>query len=257
MNFFYGFIGSFFVAFPAFLKKKLSRSGFLGALIVGTGMFGFGTALAWAMLILFFLSSTLISKKSLRKQEHHGRTFIQVFANAGIALLMIFFYFVTQMDAWLMIALILLAGSNADTWGSEIGTAAKGKTFYITNFQQVPPGISGGVSLQGTFASAAGSLLIAVAAIIMKILIGMPAFYDTYFQDFLLIAGMGFLVTILDSYLGALIQAKYQQPTSDIIFEEKTKNASLVAGISFVNNDVVNALSTVLVAIISAFFLFA
>jgi uncharacterized protein (TIGR00297 family) len=257
MDFLFGFLGSFLVAFPAYLKKKLSLSGLLGALVIGTGMYGFGTALAWTMMILFFLSSTFISTKSKRKSERQGRTMVQVFANAGMALLMTIFFTLTTDAAWLMIAIILLAGSTSDTWGSEIGTAAKGNTFYITNLQRVPPGISGGVSLIGTLASAGGSLFIAIAAVGFNMIIGTPSFYKSYLQDGLLIAGMGFLVTILDSYLGALLQAKYQLPKSDEILEDKTKNARLVSGISLINNDVINFLSTAIVAIISAFFLFA
>lgn len=256
MPFIYGFIGSLLVAFPAFLKKKLSTSGLVGALTLGTFIYGFGTFLLWLVMITFFLSSTLMSNKSKRRQEHRGRTYIQVFANGGVALISAVLYYFYQIEAYLLIALISFAGSNADTWGSEIGTRFQGKTFYITTFQAVPPGISGGVSFIGTIASILGSLLIATVTISF---INIPTLTPTLtlptWQVFLLVLGMGFLNTILDSYFGALLQAKYRLNQESTIVEEKEKNTRLVAGLAWINNDVVNFLATFATAIIAGFFL--
>lgn len=258
MHFIFGFLGSFLVALPAFLKRKLSRSGLIAALIVGTLMFGLGTGIAWTMMILFFLSSTIISSKSSRQKERLGRTWVQVIANVGVALFCAWLYTLTDLEGWLLIALILFAGNTADTWGSEIGTRLKGKTFFITNFQAVQPGLSGGISLVGTLVGALGSMFIASSVVVYKLIFSLPfTYHGNAILEWLLILGMGFLVTVLDSYLGALIQAKYQHPQSNQILEEKEKNANLVAGVRFINNDAVNFLSTLLVAIISAFFLFA
>lgn len=256
MPFLYGFLGSLLVAFPAFLKKKLSLSGLLSALSLGTFIYGFGTFLLWLVMITFFLSSTLISNKSKRRQEHRGRTYIQVFANGGVALIFATLYYLYQLEAYLLLALISFAGSNADTWGSEIGTRFQGKTFYITTFQAVPPGISGGVSIIGTIASILGSLLIATVTISF---INIPDLTPTLtlptWQVFLLVLGMGFLNTILDSYFGALLQAKYRLNHDATIVEEKEKNTRLVAGLAWINNDVVNFLATFATAIIAGFFL--
>jgi uncharacterized protein (TIGR00297 family) len=256
INFLLGLTGSFLIAYPAYLKQKLSKSGLLGSLILGTFIFGFGTGLLWTVMILFFISSTLISKKSSRKEEKRGRTIVQVFANGGVALFFASLYYFSNVEAWLLIALLTFAGSTADTWGSEIGTALKGKTFYITTLQQVPPGMSGGVSFAGTLASILGSLFIATSIIIYKIITGTPfSFYGNPFQEWLLILGMGFLTAILDSYFGALIQAKYQNGADQNITEIKTTQAKLIAGLSFINNDGVNLLSTLIVGIIATFFL--
>jgi uncharacterized protein (TIGR00297 family) len=256
MPFLYGFLGSWLVAFPAFLKKKLSSSGLIGALFLGTLIYGFGTFLLWLVMIIFFLSSTFISNKSKRRQELHGRTYIQVFANGGVALLFATLYYLYQLEAYLLLALISFSGSNADTWGSEIGTRYKGKTFYITTFQAVPSGISGGVSIIGTFASMLGSLLIATVTIaFLNIPTLTPALTLPPWQIFLLILGMGFLNTILDSYFGALLQAKYRKHGDSTILEVKEKNTRLVAGLAWINNDAVNFLATFATAIIAGFFL--
>ena len=256
MPFIYGFLGSLLVAFPAFLKKKLSSSGLIGALILGTLIYGFGTFLLWFVMIIFFLTSTLISKKRKRRQEHQGRTYIQVFANGGVALIFATLYYLYQLEAYLIIALISFAGSNADTWGSEIGARFKGKTFYITTFHAVPSGISGGVSIIGTIASVLGSLLIAIVTVaFMNIPMLTPTLALPTWQVFLLILGMGFLTSILDSYFGALLQAKYQVNDESTILEEKEKNTRLVAGLAWINNDAVNFLATFATAIIAGFFL--
>lgn len=257
MDFLFGWIGSVLIALPAYYKRKLSWSGFLAAVILGTLIYGLGTPLLWLVMIAFFLSSTVVSSKSQRKQERRGRTYQQVIANGGVALLSAALYAWLDHDGFLLIALIVFAGSNADTWGSEIGTKRKGKTFFITNLQQVPPGLSGGISLEGTLASAFGSMFIASMVVLYHVLTGLPLLAEqSLWQTFLLITGMGFLSTILDSYLGALVQAKYQVGKQGEITESNQgPHSRLVAGFRFINNDAVNVLSTLMIAIISGFFL--
>jgi uncharacterized protein (TIGR00297 family) len=155
-----------------------------------------------------------------------------------------------------MTGVVSMASSNSDTWGSEIGKAIHGKTFFITNFKEVPVGLSGGISIWGTLASIIGALVISGFAILMRLILNFPYFYS-WWEDLLLVAGMGFLGSILDSYLGALIQAKYYDKAKNIIFEtpQKDKKIPLVGGFSFINNDMVNFLATLLTSLITLFFI--
>lgn len=259
MNFVIGFLASFLVAFPAYLRQRLRGDGLLAALVVGTLIYGFGTYLTWSIMIGFFLLGSMFKNKT-RKQESHGRSSIQVIANSLIALFSVILFFLFQEEAWLMIALIMFIGSASDTLGSEIGTRLKGKTFYITTGQIVPIGLSGGISIQGTLASFFGSALLSLLAVVLRWffppLALTPSYYSSPLLDFLLLGGMGFLTSILDSYLGALFQAKYlTSQTSQLSDDQHDKKSQLYAGFSWMTNDLVNTLSNAIVAIITLFFL--
>ncbi|HQA68822.1 MAG TPA: DUF92 domain-containing protein, partial [Aggregatilineales bacterium] len=65
-----GILLSGLIAFVAWRRASLSASGALGAVIVGTAIFGFG-GLAWGMLLItFFVLSTLLShyKEGLKER---------------------------------------------------------------------------------------------------------------------------------------------------------------------------------------------
>lgn len=257
MDFFIGFVFSSFIAFPSYLKKKLSLSGMIAAMLIGTGMYGFGTYLLWALMIAFFLSSTLVSTRSARKIEQKGRTYIQVLANAGLPLLFAIFYRLDRNPIYLMTAIILFAGSTSDTWGSEIGTRIKGRTYDVLSFQPVPVGLSGGISLEGTLAAAAGSLFLAIAYGLIQVSSNQPSLiYGTLLLDMLLITGLGFLNSMIDSYLGALFQAKYSNSVTGIKDDiQSIEKNQLVAGFAWISNDLVNFFSHLILSGIILFFL--
>jgi uncharacterized protein (TIGR00297 family) len=259
MNFLIGLVLSSAVAFPAYKKRKLSLSGCLGAIILGTGIYGFGSLLLWVMMIGFFLLSTLVSNRSKRKSEHAGRTYIQVLANGGLPMIFALLYFFTQFNIFLFTAVILFAGNNADTWGSEIGTKLKGKTYNIFTLKQVPIGLSGGVSIQGTIASALGSLIMASIYIITIFLMNRGLLiYEFWFFEFMLIFLLGFLNTLIDSYLGAVFQAKYVNQSSGRVDDEpQEKTDRLVGGFSWFTNDLVNTVSLGILSLITLFVLIA
>ena len=108
-------------------------------------------------------------------------------------------------------------------------------------------GISGGMSIIGTIASLIASTFIAIIALI---------FGKISFTDSLIITAAGFLGGVFDSLLGSLLQIKYKCTVCDSIVErEEHCGAQTVkySGIRFIDNDVVNFLSTLFAAIIAVF----
>src|SRR5512143_228245 len=86
-----GAILSGLIGFLAYRRGSLSRSGVVGAMIVGTAIFGFG-GLAWGLvLITFFVTSSLLShyKESVKEKlaekfdKGHQRDLGQALANGG------------------------------------------------------------------------------------------------------------------------------------------------------------------------------
>jgi uncharacterized membrane protein len=102
----------------------------------------------------------------------------------------------------------------------------------------VEKGSSGGMSILGTSSALLASCIIASLSL---------AFYEITFIDAIIISLAGFLGSVFDSFLGSLIQAKYECSVCGKTVEESIhcgKSAKKTSGISFVDNNVVNFLST-------------
>lgn len=186
--------------------RWLTRSGQLAAAIVGLAvLLGSGT-LGVALLFIFFLSSSALSRFRAdlkgRASEPSGRGAMQVVANGGVAA----GFSVLALAGWVPAAHYALVGAlaaaTADTWATEIGSAGRWPTWSVIGRGRVTPGDSGGVSIPGTLAGIAGAALIAgVAALIT------PSGTDAgdWIRMGVLAGTTGMFV---DSLLGATIEAR-------------------------------------------------
>lgn len=243
-----GFALSTTIAFLAYKKQSLSRDGFFMATLLGTVIYTFGTYITFTSLILFFISSSLITKlhEKKDKKQSKGRNYKQVLANSFITALVSLFYFLSGNILFLIAANISVAASNSDTWASEIGVLSKGKTYSIVTFKEVEKGISGAISKLGTIASFFGALFIALTFFLTySIMFGITLF--GFYCLFIITLG-GFVGCMVDSYLGAVMQEKYKGLTSGRIVEVpyiEGEQVSLVSGVKGITNDMVNFLSGV------------
>lgn len=179
-----GLVASSLIGLLAYRRGSLTRSGALGAVIVGTTIFGFGGWAAGLTLIAFFVSSSALShfkENNTRKQraaemfEKGGqRDLWQALANGGAAAVFAVFDYLTysptpcplgmncvEMPTLLRIALFgALATVTADTWATELGVLSKTKPISITSLRIVEPGTSGGISFIGIVAALMGAGLI-------------------------------------------------------------------------------------------------
>jgi uncharacterized protein (TIGR00297 family) len=225
--------------------RSLSTSGAVCGFVVGTVT----VAAAWSwgiLLLLFFVTSSILSRfGQARKIDLTGdvvekdghRDMWQVLANGGA-------YFVAAIGALLVASPIpyalgagALAAATADTWATEIGTYAGGVPVSIVSWQRVPPGTSGGISLFGSVAGVAGALFIAITAVLAK--------WPVPFAATILggIAG-----ALSDSILGATMQVRRRCDRCDKSTERRVHDCGsttvYAGGVEWVDNDVVNFLST-------------
>ncbi len=142
----------------------------------------------------------------------------------------------TKNDVYILASFASVAVSFADTISSDIGIYFKHKTYDITTMRPIKVGLSGGISLVGTLAGLVGSLIFAF-------LVGYIFNLDV--KESIIIAIAGSSGMFLDSILGSLWQAKYEQ--NNDITEEKTSTNILIKGISWLNNDGVNLLANAIV----------
>lgn len=153
----------------AFARGAVSRSGFVGGVVVGTWILWFGGGGAYVMLWAFFVVGTGATRLGYQRkaaqglaQEEGGRRGTRhAVANCGTGVLLATVMPFT--DAfWPALGLIAaFATAASDTLGSEIGQLYGKRPIDPTTFRPVPPGTEGAVSVEGTVAGVVGSVVLA------------------------------------------------------------------------------------------------
>lgn len=246
------------IALTARRVRSLSTSGAIAATVVGTVAIAAGWA--WgAMLILFFVASTLLSRFGrARKEARVGgivakageRDAMQVLANgAPFALAAVGALVQPAWAGWTALGAGALAAATADTWATEIGTLAGATPRSIRTFRPVPTGTSGGVSVPGTVAMVAGALCIALAAFVASAL-GAAGFSTAIVGA---AAGGGVVGALADSVLGGTLQARRECPACGSATERAVHGCGAqtvrAGGLAWLDNDLVNLVSTAVGAV--------
>lgn len=239
LSFVVSILFSFCIGLYAYSKKSISKSG-LAALIFICGFFIYNQSYeALAILFAMFASSSVLSKyKHAYKADMDKvvaktgpRDAMQAFANLGIAVLCHSAYLWSGYEGLLFTFVGSIAASNADSWASEIGGLSKKTPIMITNLKPITKGISGGITLLGTFGGILGSLFIST--------LGYVLLSNSNSIALLLIAFIsGILGFISDSLLGALLQAQYVDTNNEVT--ERSENGTLVKGFAWIDNDMIN-----------------
>ncbi|HEY7898102.1 MAG TPA: DUF92 domain-containing protein [Gemmatimonadaceae bacterium] len=230
----------------AWRAGSLNRSGFVAAAACGTLCVMAGWSWA-AVLILYFMAASVLSRAGDEAKDARtrgvvakggARDAVQVLANGGVYSLAAFLAVSSVSPALTWGAVGALAAASADTWATEIGVGLGGLPRSILTRSYVRPGESGGVTGAGIVGSAAGAAWIGLTA--------MLAGFSRGAAVAALVAGMGGSLT--DSLLGATVQERRRcdvcnEPTERLIHlcGSTTRRAG---GITGLNNDVVNLLST-------------
>lgn len=242
-----GFALGILVGYAAFRLGALNRSGAIAAAIIGGLIFGFGGVPPATLLLIFFVSSSLLSrayaqrKKALSEKFAKGsrRDYGQVLANGGLAAILVLVHWFNPeyFELWIAYA-GSMAAVNADTWGTELGVLSPSAPRLITNGRAVTKGTSGGVTIVGYLASLAGAGIIGIAA---------AAFVPELQAGKVVWAVVlgGLLGATIDSLLGATVQGIYYCPTCDKETESYPVHhcgtgTIQLRGWRWLNNDIVN-----------------
>lgn len=268
---FLGIFASLCLASFAYKLKALNLSGLWAAVLLGSVILGLG-GWPWAVLLLTFfvfssLLSVLLGKKKQEVNDKYSkgsrRDALQVFANGGWAgLLVIIGFFWRQLAPnspnlgiiWLAFA-GSLAAANADTWGTELGVLSKRKPILISTGKPTDIGTSGAVSLVGTLSALAGAALVGLVAFLIEgyTSIGQLPFSAGF--RFALITLSGLIGAVIDSLLGATLQAIYycphcQKETERYPLHTCGQETQFKRGFAWMNNDWVNTICTMSGAIL-------
>lgn len=255
----FGVLLALAIAVVSFHLRFLSVTGALATFLLGSVVFGIGKWEFSLPLLLFFVLSSLLSKVGKKKKKQFADTFQkggqrdlgQVFANGGIAGIFVLFWNFFPQQIFYMAFVGSIAAVTADTWGTEIGVFSKIKPRNIINFKKVPPGTSGGVTAVGFLGGLLGSLIIVLLSKQVTnyydgLLLGLPAL--------IIIAGL--FGSVIDSIVGATIQAQFKCPNCGKITEKKlhceNHQTNIDSGFKMIDNDVVNAICALSGAVFAA-----
>lgn len=228
-------------------KKTLTKWGVTSALILDLIVaISFGNK-GFLVLIIFFGGSLIFDKikKRATKTQTEKRNAIQVFANSIVGAISALIYMFYPHKLFVILFSAVFAESFADTVASSAGALSK-HAYDPFRRREVENGLSGGMTILGTIFSFIASLSISLLSM---------SFSSITWIDAAIIAISGFLGAVFDSFLGSLAQAKYickkcnslvETPIHCEEFSEK------VSGVSGVDNNVVNILSTVFASIVAA-----
>lgn len=238
-------------------KQALTISGIIAALAVDIAIsiplrnFGFCILLAFfagGVAIDKIKKSALKSKQNIAEPiEKRGsrRDHIQVLANALVASVCAVLHLVFGGKVFVIAFVASIAEAFADTAASGIG-ALSGRAYDIFRRRPCQVGLSGGMSVLGTLASLVAAILIGLLAL---------GFGEINPAEMIIIAIAAVLGAFFDSLLGSLAQVKYKCTVCDSIVEREQHCGTPTvrhSGLSFVNNDVVNLVSTLFAAVVAA-----
>ncbi|MEC0239128.1 DUF92 domain-containing protein [Paenibacillus dokdonensis] len=252
MAWFIGGLCALIVAGGAYWKRSLTISGAAAAFIMGTIYFGAGNLLWFGILLVFFISSSLLSKfKQVNKSElekSYAKTGTrdagQVFANGGAGMLLCILNAMWPHPGWVYVFIGVMAAVTADTWATEWGGLSRRQPRSVLTGKVVAPGTSGGVTLLGSTAAGLGGLMIALFGWLFADLTGM----ENLFVAFMLAGIAGGLVgAFADSFLGATLQVMYRCDVCGKDVEVLThcgQPTRRIRGLHWMNNDAVNFLSS-------------
>jgi len=227
------------------LNKKLftvlTPSGFAHALFLGTMLWTTLGWRGWTTVVVYFFLGVAVTKVKFQEKLQRGiaekrggrRGPENVWGSAATALMCAACaaqgdsFLGMGRDLYLLGFVASLATKLSDTFASEIGKAYGKTTFLITTLERVSPGTEGAVSAEGTIASVVGGTLLTLYSYSIGLIgEGSSGLYAIGISTL-----AAFIATNIESVLGATVQDK--------------------EGLSWLTNDVVNFLNTLIGAILA------
>lgn len=191
----------------AYRRGSVDRGGMIGGICCGFLIFAILGWRGFLLLGAFFVGATIATKHKREFKESLGvaqekggrRGWRNAVANTGFGVLLALVCF-WYGASWVLVIGFVAAFATAfsDTVASELGQVYGKRAVLVTNFQRVPVGTEGAVSIEGT--------LLGIGA---SVLLGLLAWLTGFLPDIGavgLVVLAAFIGTTVESYLGATIE---------------------------------------------------
>ena len=209
----------------------LTSSGWIHAGALGTILWGCLGWRGWLAVVIYLVLGSMVTRLGMAQKKLAGlaegrggrRGPENVWGSAATgAVVAILIKLGLGSQSLLMIGFAAsFAAKLADTFGSEIGKRWGRTTVLITTLRSVPAGTDGAISLEGTLASALGSLLMTFVMVSLSLL---PFGFQA-----ILVALIGLLATLMESLLGAIAQNKISWLSNELVNGLQTSFAAVFA----------------------------
>ncbi len=209
----------------------LTPAGWFHAGALGTILWGCLGWRGWVAVVAYLVLGSLVTRVGLREKQERGlaearggrRGPENVWGSAatGACLALLIGAGVEPRSLLLVGFSASFAAKLADTFGSEIGKRWGRRPVLITTLRSVPPGTEGAISLAGTLASAAGSVLMTLVMWQLQLL---PSISVS-----LVVMLIGLLATLAESLLGALAQDRFRWLSNELVNALQTLLAAVMA----------------------------
>ncbi|WRH65699.1 MAG: TIGR00297 family protein [Planktothrix sp. GU0601_MAG3] len=221
-------------------KKLLTPAGWVHAWILGVLIWGCLGWRGYLIVVFYFLVGSGVTRIGKAEKEAAGiaekrggargpenvwgSALTGMLCGLGVFFLQLLFPDAVEIQSWIPLLLLGYVASFStklsDTCGSEIGKAYGQKTFLITTLKPVPKGTEGAVSLEGTLAGV-------VASIVVSLLAWTIGLIDVWGIIWSVMAA--FIATNLESVIGATLQTKWTWLTNEIVNFINTLIGAIVA----------------------------
>ncbi len=209
----------------------LTPAGWFHAGVLGTILWGCLGWRGWLSVVLYLMLGTLVTRLGFKRKLEAGlaesrggrRGPENLWGSAATGSILAI---LIQLEIGLKELLLAgfaasFAAKLADTFGSEIGKRWGRRTILITSLRSVPPGTDGAISLEGTLASLLGSFFMTA------VVVGL--FFSEIKEFTLVIFVVGFLATLVESVVGAVLQHRLNWLTNELVNALQTSIAALLA----------------------------
>ncbi|MCF8885047.1 MAG: DUF92 domain-containing protein [Nitrososphaerota archaeon] len=234
--------------------KFVDKSGIISSLLVGYPIYVFGGREYFILLLTFFFISAIMTKIRMRKvkyvynKEDGVRSWRNVVANGLVVTVTAIGAGLSNNGRTFFTAYLgALSTAFADTLGTEVGLLYKGKPRLIINMKKVNPGTPGAVTLLGYLGGVIGLT-------ILTLLVTLTCNKIRFHAASLIIYCSGLVGMTIDSFLGALVQAKYRCGVCGKITESSfhcESKAEQIQGLKYINTHTVNLIATIIGGIIA------
>ncbi|MFN7941908.1 MAG: DUF92 domain-containing protein [Thermoanaerobaculia bacterium] len=196
------------LALAAYAAKGVGRAGAVVGTLLGTTIWAFAGWRGFLALFAFFVLGTAATRMGYAAkaragiaQEKGGRRGPgNALSKTSVPALAAIFFATTDRPVLYALALVsAFATAASDTVSSEIGKAFGRRTFLITTLRPVPRGTDGAVSLEGTLAGIAASLVLGALGAVTKL-------YPPIGIAWVALAAL--VATTLESWIGATLEKR-------------------------------------------------
>ncbi|MCC0179571.1 TIGR00297 family protein [Waterburya agarophytonicola K14] len=213
-------VNSILLGIAWFLPKKLlTPLGYLNALILGVLVWGTLGWRGYLIVMFFFLCGSALTFVGIDRKEAEGiaeeRSGVRGAGNvwgsaltATICAIATLFFPSPWRELLVLGYVASFCTKLSDTTASEVGKAYGKTTYLITTLKPVPRGTEGAVSLEGTLAGIAASVVLGAIAWAIGMISPIGVIWCVI---------AAFIATTIESWIGATLESRFTWLTNDLV----------------------------------------